>query len=129
MEVVFEVLFEFIGEFVLQILFELLAAFGLRALGAPFQRDVSPWLAAPGYALFGAIGGGLSLLVVPALFIASPLLRLVNLVVAPMVAGGAMALLGAWRARHGRRTIRLDRFLYGVLFALAMALVRFAVAH
>jgi hypothetical protein len=37
-----------------------------------------------------------------------------------------MALLGAWRARRGQDLIRLDRFAYGYLFALAMAAMRFA---
>jgi hypothetical protein len=33
-----------------------------------------------------------------------------------------------WRARHGKPVLRIDRFAYGYLFALAFALVRFLFA-
>jgi len=36
-----------------------------------------------------------------------------------------MAILGAWRARRGQQVLRIDRFAYGYLFALSIALVRF----
>ena len=37
-----------------------------------------------------------------------------------------MAGIGAWRRRRDQELIRLDRFAYGYLFALAMAAIRFA---
>jgi hypothetical protein len=52
-------------------------------------------------------------------------MRVANLVLTPLAAGLMMSLMGAWRRRRGDDLIRLDRFSYGVLFALAMALVRF----
>jgi hypothetical protein len=39
-----------------------------------------------------------------------------------------MCLVGAWRLRREQELVRLDRFAYGYLFALAMALVRFYLA-
>jgi hypothetical protein len=39
-----------------------------------------------------------------------------------------MALIGIWRDRRGQEPIRLDRFAYGYLFALSLALVRFFLA-
>ena len=36
-----------------------------------------------------------------------------------------MSLIGRWRASHGQEILRIDRFAYGYLFALALALVRF----
>jgi hypothetical protein len=36
-----------------------------------------------------------------------------------------MCALGAWRARRGGVVLRIDRFAYGYLFALALALIRF----
>jgi hypothetical protein len=36
-----------------------------------------------------------------------------------------MAAIGAWRARRGEPVLRIDRFAYGYLFALSLALVRF----
>jgi hypothetical protein len=47
------------------------------------------------------------------------------LVLTPLLAGGIMAVLGAWRARRGQTVLRIDRFAYGYLFALGLAVVRF----
>ncbi|HAV63017.1 MAG TPA: hypothetical protein DCY13_11705 [Verrucomicrobiales bacterium] len=124
----FELLFQFVGEILLQVIFEAMAELGLRSAAAPFNRRPNPWLAALGYALFGALSGGLSVLVFPALFIDSPEGRFANLLLTPVLAGAAMALLGAWRRRRGQALIRLDRFAYGYLFALSMALTRWALA-
>jgi len=124
MEVLFELLFQFVGEILLQVVAEVLFELGLRSLGAPFSKAPNPYLATIGYVLFGAIAGALSLWAFPALFIHSPAGRIINVVVTPLVAGGAMTAIGAWRTAKGQRTILLDRFAYGFLFALVMALVR-----
>lgn len=126
MEILFELLFEFVGELLLQVVFEAIAEVGLHRVRNPLRKPPNPWLAAIGYAIFGAVAGGLSLLVFPALFMPSHGARLANLIVAPILAGAAMAALGAWRRRHDQDLIRLDRFAYGYIFALAMAAVRFA---
>jgi MYXO-CTERM domain-containing protein len=63
--------------------------------------------------------------VFPNLFIASHLGRVANVVVTPILAGAAMAMLGAWRRRRDQSTVLLDRFAYAFIFAMAMALVRF----
>ncbi len=124
----FELIFEVIGEFLLQIAVEALAEMGLRSLREPFAKAPNPWLAAPGYLVFGAVAGGLSLLVFPSPLVGGGL-RLANLLVTPVLAGLAMAWLGAWRVRRGQEVLRLDRFTYGYLFALALALVRFGFAR
>lgn len=130
MEILAEIVFWLLGlfgELLLQVLFEVLAEFGLRSLGEPFRRsrEASPWLAALGYTIYGAVAGGLSLLVFPVAFLLTPWMRVANLALTPLAAGLMMSLMGAWRRRRGDDLIRLDRFSYGVLFALAMALVRF----
>ena len=125
MEFIFELLFEFFGELLLQIVFELLAELGWRGVSAPFRKSAHPLVAGIGYAVFGAIAGGLSLWWFPNLFIASHLGRVANVVVTPLLAGTAMALLGAWRRRRDQQTGLLDRFAYAFIFAMAMALVRF----
>ncbi|MCX6875107.1 MAG: hypothetical protein NTW21_15045 [Verrucomicrobia bacterium] len=122
----FEVLFEFLAEVVLQVIVEALFELGLQSLSAPFRRKPSPWLATLGYTILGAVAGGLSLWVFPTRFIAAPAGRLANLVLTPLAAGAVMAALGAWRRRRDQDLIRLDRFAFGFLFALAMTLVRFA---
>lgn len=122
---------ELLGEFLLQVVIEALAEAGFRAVAAPFRRPVHPWLAALGYALFGAIFGGLSLLVFPNNLVAG-VWRVGNLILTPVAVGVAMMLIGAWRnARNldGSIGMPIARFAYGYLFALTLALVRFYFAH
>jgi hypothetical protein len=121
-----EFLFEFVAEFFLQILLEVFAEMGAHRLsgGARISKP-NPWLASIGYVVYGALAGLLSLWAFPAGFIDSPKGRLINLVVTPLAAGGLMGALGAWRKSRGQELVRLDHFTYGLLFALAMALVRF----
>ena len=120
-----ELLFEFIAELLLQIVVEILVELGLHSTSEPFRKPPNPWLAALGYAIFGATAGGISLLVLPEPLVQGETWRLVNLVVTPLLAGLAMAALGTWRSKRGQQTLRIDRFSYGYLFALCMAIVRF----
>lgn len=115
---------EIIGEFLIQLIGEALVQLGLRSLGEPLNRPPNPWLAALGYGLFGAIFGGLSLWPFPGNLVPEPW-RIANLIVTPLAVGALMAAMGVWRARHGKPVLRIDRFAYGYLFALAFALVRF----
>jgi hypothetical protein len=41
----------------------------------------------------------------------------------------AMSLLGHWRAKRGDPVLRIDRFAYGYLFALGVAIIRFKFAQ
>ena len=118
-----EFIAEIFIEVFLQFLFEVLAECGLHA----FKRKPlkNPALAASGYLIFGGILGGLSLLVLPSSFIAFPLGRIANLIISPLLVGLAMAWIGRWRSKRGNESIRLERFWYGALFALGLALVRF----
>ena len=125
MEILFEFLFSFIGEFVLQVLGQLFIEVGLHSLAEPFRKQPKPWLAAVGYLIFGAVVGGLSLLVFPDYLVASKSLRVANAALSPIAAGLSMAAMGAWRARRGQAVLRIDKFSYGYLFALSMGLVRF----
>lgn len=129
MEAIVEILFEFVGEILLQLLFELVARMGLGWWRAPLRPLASPWLAGAAYLALGAAAGVLSLWAVPALFITQPQLQLVNLVVTPLVAGAVMAALGSLRARHGLQRMRLDRLAWGTAFAFAMAAVRYLFGH
>lgn len=124
MEFIFELLFEICGEFLLQIVLEVLFEFGLRSVKAPFKASPHPLLAGIGYALFGAIAGGVSLWWFPNLFIRSHAGQIANAVVTPILAGCAMAALGRWRQRRAQTTILLDRFAYAFIFALGMSLIR-----
>jgi hypothetical protein len=115
-----------LAELLLQIVFEAIAELGTRkARSFKTLQPPHPVSAAMGYLMFGGIAGGLSLLVWPDSFIDSKWLQWVNLWGTPILAGTMMAWLGRWRRRKGQELIRLDKFNYGFLFALAMATVRF----
>jgi hypothetical protein len=133
MEIVFEILLwvlQFVGELILQLVFEVIAEIGLQGLREPFRRPkpLHPWFAAVCYVALGILAGGISLLFFPSLFLHSSLGRVANLVFTPLAAGGTMAAIGVWRLSRGKETIRLDRFVYGYLFALAMGGMRFVFA-
>jgi hypothetical protein len=63
--------------------------------------------------------------VFPRSFVRSERFHRINLLITPLVAGLVMGTVGRWRVRHGDTLLRLDTFVYGFLFAFAMALVRF----
>lgn len=123
-----EIIIQIVGEFLLQAIFEVLGELGLRAVAEPFSKPPNPYVAACGYAIFGLLAGGLSLLLLPHHLVGAGW-RWANLLVTPLAAGLLMSLLGAWRAGRGQALLRIDRFAYGFLFALALALVRFRFAQ
>jgi hypothetical protein len=134
MEIVFELLFailQFLCEAGVQILFEGLFELGVHESKKSKRRPkpLSPFLAAVFYIFAGALAGWLSIIFFPTLFISSYNAQIIGLIVTPILAGGFMVLIGAWRHKHGQELIRLDKFAYGFLFALSMALVRFWLAQ
>jgi hypothetical protein len=119
----FAAILEIVGEFLLQILFEL-AAEALSAL-INRQRESSAVVSAIGMALAGAAAGLLSAWLFPHRLIATRVvLPGVSLFLAPIATGSAMHLLGK-RLRHfGRYASNLATFRGGALFAFSMALIR-----
>ncbi len=124
-----EFILELFGEFLIQVVLEGLVEMGFHSLAAPFQKAPNPWLAAFGYALFGGVLGGVSLLMFPTHMTGSHGLRVLTLIVVPVLVGGMMVLVGMWRAKHGQPVKRLDRFGYGYVFALSLGLMRFIWAN
>jgi hypothetical protein len=125
MEVIFEILFQIFGEILLQLLFECLAELGLRSLADTLEKPRNPVLSTVGFVIWGAIAGGLSLLIFPHSPIASLQLRQANLLITPIIVGGVMMLIGRQRNKRGQTLVRLDRFSYAFVFAFTMAVVRF----
>jgi hypothetical protein len=121
------VILEVFGELILQALLEVLLELGWHSVVEPLRKPPNPWLAALGYAIFGALLGGLSLLVFP-MHLTPASWRVANLIVTPVAVGGLMVLLGRWRARRGEPVFRIDRFSYGYLLAFAFAWVRYVAA-
>ena len=113
--------------FVVQLLLEVvLQIFG--GLGLDFassRRDQSGeggcgWLGA--FALLGGVCGGASLIFAPEAILPNQGLRIANLVVSPLLAGGVSALAaGLWDGRGAAR-----HFWRGFWFAMLFGLVRFA---
>ena len=119
-----EFLLEIFGEFAFQMILEALAEIGLHGVANTNRRPPNPLMAAIGYAVLGAMAGGLSLLIFPHNFVPLPW-RITNMLVTPVASGWMMSALGAWRERRGQDRIRIDRFAYGYLFALGLGLVRY----
>ena len=125
MEILIEIVIEVFGEIILQVVLQCLAEAGLHFVQKPSRESEarSQWLLTLGYALFGSIVGGLSLLLFSHSLMHSTLGRLASLALTPIVAGLTMSRLGAWRQRRGQQRLTIDRFAYGYLFALAVALI------
>lgn len=125
MEFFFEIILQFLGELLLQVLIEGLAELGIHSLSNVFKKPKNKLLSLIGYCLWGAIAGGLSLLIFSTSFIHSPDLKLANLFITPILIGGCMMVVGKIRTAKGDAIIGLDTFLYGFLFAFSMSLVRY----
>jgi hypothetical protein len=125
MDFVFEILLQFLGELLLQAIFEVLFEFGFHSLADTLKSPKNPVLSIFGFMLWGAMAGGISLLMFPNSPIADPLLRRVNLFTTPILAGALMTIVGRVRSKRAQSLVRLDRFGYAFIFAFAMALVRF----
>ena len=126
MEFIIELLFSILGEICLQIVFEVLADFGLKSFAETMRaKKRNPILAFVGFALLGIIAGGLSLLLFRNHLLKPHWLRVTWLVIMPLMVGKVMSLIGSfWETKHRERT-RLETFINGWAFALAMGLVRF----
>lgn len=51
-----------------------------------------------------------------------------NLLLTPVLVGYGMVLTGKLRARRGQTAPRIDRFIFGFLFAFSLGLVRYLLA-
>lgn len=127
MSFLIELLLELFGEVLLQVGLQAMAEAGLYTLRKPGEHaEPSRWMLVVGHGLLGILVGGISVLAFPHSMMHSLAGRIVSLVLTPVAAGLAMALIGAWRQRRGQQTLAMDRFAYGYFFALVVALVRFA---
>lgn len=125
-EFLFEVLFEIFGDVLLQVVLEALAEVGVHLTRGKTEQlqPRSAWRLMLGYSLFGAIVGGLSLLVFPMALAHTNTGRTATLLIAPLVAALSTVALGRMRVKRGQQPAGIDRFMYSYLFALALAVVR-----
>ena len=129
MEALFEILFQFLGEFLLQILFEGITDIGFGWFDKKATQAPRPILSALGFLLLGTLAGGISLLIMPHSMLTTPSLRVINVIGTPLLVSSCMMVISNWRATKGREPFKLNRFSYAYCFAVAMALVRFAYAR
>jgi NhaP-type Na+/H+ or K+/H+ antiporter len=125
MEFLFEIVVQFLGEFLLQLMIELMIDLGLHSMDSSVKKSRNPVSSGIGYVLWGAIAGGISLLLFPTSFIHNNELKLANLCITPLILGGCMMLIGKSRVEKHKPIIGLDSFLYGFLFAFSMSLIRY----
>ena len=123
----------FVFQIVIEVGLQLFGSIGIDAATPPrktLQEDKEQagrgWFVA--FAVFGAICGGISLVFAPKLLLPTIGLRIANLVLAPVAAGGLSYLVAryAW-ARRGWEPSH--HFWRAYWFALAFGVVRFAYSH
>ena len=129
LEVLFELLFEFFGEFILQLVFELFGgAFKAGWYKLTGRDKPTTVMQETGWAVVtGLVAGALTVWLFPRLAIRLHWLQILNLVLAPVAAGLLVERARAWR--ESRRTFSLPVFAYAALFGLAFALTRWLFGH
>jgi len=126
--IIFEALGEILLEAALQAAAEFLGVLILRAIAEVFETAElrNPLLACPGYALFGAVAGGLSLFIFPHRLFHPSAIPGLSVIVSPFLVGLSMSAVGRILKMKNRKTTQLETFGYGFFFAFGMALIRFA---
>ena len=126
-----EFLLELLLEVALQAAAEGLFAMLFTAIAEVFSPEEfrQPLVASIGYLLLGSATGGLSLIWFPFPLVHPSRFHGISLIISPVITGSAMALLGSILRGRGKRTINLESFGYGFVFALGMAIIRFIFAR
>jgi hypothetical protein len=128
LEFLLEILIEIFGQVILEwVLVEL-----FRILGALFR---SVWGSVPTSLNWlppitvGAVGGLVSVAIVPHYFVTHPALRLVNCALSALAFGLLMKRRGEGMVTKGRPTFSWDSFAGGAALALAFTLTRWCLLH
>jgi hypothetical protein len=127
-----EIILELLAQFLMELLFhgvlEMLGRGVGRGLASATKKDSAPFnplLEVCCYVLMGAIAGGVSLWLVPLHLLKTPTLQILGLVITPTILGFLFELFGRWKTTNDKPRYMLDRFSYGFTFALTMGLIRF----
>ncbi len=124
LEALFELLFEFFGEFALQLIFEVFGgAFKAGWYKVTGRDKPTTVMQETGWAIVtGCVAGAVTVWLFPLLAIRLHWLQILNLLVAPVAAGLLVERVRA--LRESRRAFSLPVFAYAALFGLAFALTR-----
>ena len=126
LEALLEFLLGLILEMLWQLIAELFTALGLRAISNPLTgtTDWSRILRLVLALALGVLLGFGSLLILP-----HPLYRTryygIGMIVSPFLTGAMMAAMGRFLRHRNKELTMLDNFFYGLIFALAMTVIRF----
>jgi hypothetical protein len=122
LEAVLWIIFELVGD----IVFEALLEMALGGLKGAFDRENrDPAIATVGYAVLGAVIGGLSILCLPHPILRASPIPGVSIVLGPLAAGLAMEWWGRYRTRRGYDPTNLATWYGGAALAFTMSLVRY----
>jgi hypothetical protein len=122
LEPLLEALFEFLAAVLADVI--------LRFLGEvfePAERQHS-LVATIGYAAFGLVLGGLSLVFVPYRLAPPSKIHGASLIISPVITGALLSCTGALLRKRDKKTTQIESFGYGFVFAFGIALVRFLFA-
>jgi hypothetical protein len=120
-------LFDIFVEVFLQVVAESVVALFDRWFQNLFTESKarSPIAAAIGYFFLGLVFGVLSILVAPHPLVRPSKIHGLSLLISPLITGLIMSQIGVWIRRRDIRTVRIESFAYGAIFALGVATVRF----
>jgi len=123
LEILAEIFFEAAFEFVV----ESLGSLVLRGVAMVFETSEfkNPLQACIGYAFFGGIAGGLSLLFFPHRLVHPSRVPGLSVIISPVLAGLGMSLVGSTLRKRNKKAMQIESFSYGFAFAFGMAIIRF----
>jgi len=122
---------ELLGELIVELIMGLITAALSRLLRLLFvsTKRIGPVLSTAMFALAGLGAGLLSAWLFPHPIVPPSSFRGLSLVISPLVTGALMGFMGRGIRRRGRRSVAIESFRYGFIFALTMALVRFVLTN
>lgn len=129
-EAIFELIFSVFGELILELIFEVLVELGFHRTAERISGRMRSRLFVGGaYGVFGAVLGAVSLLVFPKIHFADALLPALYFIVSPVFAGLSLTTV-SYFINRGIRPVswfEWDKFLFGVIFAVAYAVSRLVI--
>lgn len=128
MSFLFEIVFELVGELLFELVAEVLLELGFHGTAEKVsgRGKGSRWLIGFVYFIFGGVVGWLSLFIFPPFMLPETWMVIAYLIIASLAAGIVLS-LASWLINRGIRHVNPfepDKFLFGVMFALAYASAR-----
>lgn len=127
LEAIVEIIFGFVWELLFELVVEVLVEFGFHGTAERLSsRAKSRVFVGFAYAFFGTILGAVSVLFFPKIEFANAVIPMFYFIVSPIIAGLSLTTVSYFINKDTRpvRWFELDKFTFGVLFAVAYALAR-----